>query len=182
MKDFNKKFSYPNHTTNFLFPILRMYGEEFTKMMGRVFVYGVFIDDILVKRPDDDDYLHVVIDLQMTALIANDDNVVFDVVAWMVENGFVSEYYKLDTAPGKLVLIIRIPDKYQGCVDKFLKGDMSLYTQEDIDKYFHKIEPKLDEEYRYVISKSEEYFTSCRRVLTRGAHVNIDLDKEVLNL
>ena len=43
-----------------------MYGEKFCEKLGKIHKNGVFIDNVAAQRPDDTDYLHVVIDIQKT--------------------------------------------------------------------------------------------------------------------
>lgn len=157
-----------NNTYRFVFPILRLYGEEFCEKLGKIYKDGIFIDDVAAQRPDDADYLHVVIDLQRTR--ANFGDIVGEYVGWMWEKGWLGNYYALDSDSGKYVMMIRIPEKYQGCIDKFVQGDVDLFSEQDVNKCFQARN-----------KANVGFFRYCRDVIRIKKRVKIDLDQEMLN-
>ena len=182
MVDHKRILFFNNCTRHYLFPFLRLYGEEFTKRMSMLSVYGVFIDDILVGRNDSADYLHVVVDLRITSAAFGSRDIVDEHALWFKEHGMLKKHYVFEADPCKEVLMIRIPDKYQGCIDKFLTGDLSMFTKQDIEMCYQVPKPHFDDICHYMIHDSEEYLASCRNVFASGKRVDIDLEKEVLNL
>lgn len=162
------EYPFINDTYRFLLPILRMYGEEFLKRFSPIYKIGVFIDDLSNPRNDDNDYLHVVIDLKKTH--ANYGDIVGEHVGWMWSKGLLGNYYALDSSAGKYVMMIRIPEKYQGCIDKFVQGDVDLFSEQDVNKCFQALN-----------KVNEAYFKYCRNVIKLKKRVEIDLDQEILN-
>ena len=157
-----------NNTHRFLFPILRMYGEEFASKIARLYKLGTFIDDIENPRDDNDDYLHIVVDVKITR--KNYGDFLDECVAWMKAKGYLEKCYVLSYDSNKIVLMIRIPEKYQGCIGQFVQGDVDLFSEQDVNKCFQ-ARNKVN----------EDFFRYCRNVIRTKKRVKIDLDQEILN-
>lgn len=157
-----------NNTYRFVFPILRLYGEEYVKRMDDIFKLAVFIDDLTNPRYDKDDYLHVVID--PLRVVKQPTYTLENTIAWMESKGILNKAYKLESDPNKMVLMIRIPEKYQGCVGLFVEGNTALYSKADTESCFcarNKV--------------NEAYFKYCRSIILAKTRIKIDLDEELLN-
>lgn len=157
-----------NKTYRFIFPILRLYGEEYLKRMDDIYKLAVFIDDLTNPRYDKDDYLHVVIDPQRK--IGKKHYTLEDTIAWLTHNGILNKAYTLESDPNKIVLMIRIPDKYQGCIDLFVQGYTNLFSKQDVDRYFQA---------RNKVNAA--YFNDVRSIIRAKTRIKIDLDMELLN-
>lgn len=163
-----------NQTYRFLFPILRLYGEEFNKRIAMMYKQGVFIDDILNFRYDDKDYLHIVINVPMTINNYN-KGLIHETINWLQNKGYISKKYILDVLtknkkPWHIVFMIAIPSKYQGCIDLFLHGESNLFDEKDINECFKALN-----------KVNEKYFAYCKSIIISKKKISININDEVLN-
>lgn len=157
-----------NETYRFIYPILRLYGEDFYNPIRMVFKLGVFIDDIMTER-DEEDYLHVVVSPQ-TTIDRYGKKFYDDAIGRMRADERVEKIYPLATDPSLTVLMIRIPQKYQGCIGELLRGNITCYSKSDIAACF-----------RANCKENEPYFAYCRNMMAVGRHLDVNLSNEVLN-
>jgi len=163
-----------NQTYRFLFPILNLYGEEFKKRIAMLHKQGIFIDDIMNIRYDDNDYLHIVVNVPKTIQRHNKE-FICETINWLREEGYMPKNYILDVIaenkkPQHIVLMILIPEKYQGCIDLFLRGESNLFENQDVNKCFQATN-----------KANEGYFAFCRKTIISSKKININLSDEVLN-
>jgi len=155
-----------NNTFRFIYPILRLQ-EGYFNNMQELYIQGAFIDDLMANRTDDEDYLHVVINKRLTYKY---NKHLMETVTCMEKYDWFAKYYPLASDDHHIVLMIRIPEKYQGCIDEFFRGNVSYFSPSDIDQCFKASD-----------KRSEYYFQYCRNLMEAQRRVKINLDAEVLN-
>ena len=156
-----------NNTYRFIYPILRLHGEGYINNIKELYTQAVFIDDLMANRTDDEDYLHIVVNKRLTLAYGKP---LMETNARMEKYDWFAKYYPLDPDERHIALMIRIPEKYQGCIDEFFHGNVSYFSQSDINECF--IAPD---------KRSEGYFRYCRKIMAERTRVEINVDEEVLN-
>lgn len=164
-----------NNTYRFVYPILRLYGNEYINHIKELYKQGVFIDDMFVARPDDREYLHIVINIPFTLQYKNRENLV-STLEWFTDSKLLQKKYILNVnkktkKPHHIVLMLPIPQRYQGCISLFLEGNTNLFSKKDVEECF--VSPNK----RY-----ESYFKYCRSVIAAKTKIKINIDEEVLNI
>lgn len=163
-----------NETYRFIYPILRLYGEDFYSKIRMMFKQGVFIDDIMNIRYDEKDYLHIVVNVPVTVKRFG-KMFICDAINYLRAGGYMLKDYipsvkQTSKEPQQIVLMILIPQKYQGCINKFLKGEIDLFSKEDVEHCF-----------KANVKENEPYFAYCRNCIATKRKIDINLENEVLN-
>ena len=156
-----------NNTYKFIYPILQLHGEGYIDNMKGLYKQAVYIDDLMANRTDDEDYLHVVINKRRTLKY---NKHLRETITRMEKYDWFAKYYPLDSDDHHIVLMIRIPEKYQGCIDEFFRGNVSYFSQSDINQCFKSSDKRC-----------ESYFQHLRDFMEERTKVKINLDEEVLN-
>ena len=156
-----------NNTYKFIYPILQLHGEGYIDNMKGLYKQAVYIDDLMANRTDNEDYLHIVVNKPLTLAYGKP---LMGTIARMEKYDWFAKYYPLDSDDRHIVLMIRIPEKYQGCIDELFRGNVSYFSPSDINQCF-KAQDK----------KNEPYFRYCRNIMAERTRVKINLDEEVLN-
>lgn len=163
-----------NNTYRFVFPILRLYGKEYERQMENLYKQGVFIDDMFVARPDDRDYLHVVVNIPYS-LKRKEKKQLADTLKWFNDNVahmvYILNVDKHSKKPWHIVMMLAIPQRYQGCVKLFVEGNTNLFSNKDVE-YCFSARNKLN----------EGYFNYCKNIIAEKTKIKINLDEEVLNI
>lgn len=155
-----------NNTFRFIYPILRLQ-EGYFNNMQELYIQGAFIDDLMANRTDDEDYLHVVINKRWTLKYNKHPR---ETITRMEKYDWFAKYYPLDSDDQHIVLMIRIPEMYQGCIDEFFRGNVSYFSPSDIDQCFLAPDKRFG-----------AFFQCSRNLMEARMSVKIDLDAEVLN-
>ena len=129
-----------NNTYRFIYPILRLYGEGYTNNIKELYKQAVYIDDLMANRTDSEDYLHIVINKPLTLAYGKS---LMEPIARMEKYDWFAKYYPLDSDDRHIVLMIRIPEKYQGCIDELFRGNVSYFSPSDINQCFKKKKKKM---------------------------------------
>lgn len=166
--------SFVNDTYRLLFPILRLYGKEYVRHISTLYKQSVFIDDLECFRNKGKDYLYIVINVPLTKEKYG-NNTLADTMNWFRQQSYVEKDYIMNVnskskSPVHIVMMIKLPQKYSKCVDKFLKGNTDMFTKEDIEKCFKDMK-----------SVNNDFFSHCRNILVTKRKIKINLNNEVLN-
>lgn len=156
-----------NNTYKFIYPILQLHGEGYIDNMKGLYKQAVYIDDLMANRTDDEDYLHVVINKRRTLKYNKHPR---ETITRMEKYDWFAKYYPLDSDDQHIVLMIRIPEMYQGCIDEFFRGNVSYFSPSDIDQCFLAPDKRFG-----------AFFQCSRNLMEARMSVKIDLDAEVLN-
>lgn len=164
---------YINDTYRFLFPILKYYGDEYIDCIRQLYKQGVFIHDTEMFINENDN-LFVLINITKS-LELNDRIEIASRISYLSRQDYVKKIYITDIKtenkkPDKVVIVFEIPKTYQGVVSKMLEGDLKLYNNYDIEKYF-KSENSLN----------ITYFKQCRNILQTGNYNKPKIKNEILN-
>lgn len=164
-----------NNTYRFVYPILRLYGDEYINHIKELYKQGVFIDDMFVARPDDREYLHIVINIPFTLQYKDRQNLV-STLEWFAGSDIMQKQYilnvnKVTKKPKHIVLMFPIPQRYQGCIKLFVEGNTNLFSKQDVEQCFVAFD-----------KKNENYFKYCRNIIAAKTMIKINLDEEVLNI
>lgn len=156
-----------NNTYRFIYPILRLYGEGYINNITELYKQAVYIDDLMANRTDNEDYLHIVVNKPLTLAYGKP---LMETIARMEKYDWFAKYYPLGADDRHIALMIRIPEKYQGCIDEFFRGNVSYFSQTDINQCFKTPDKRF-----------EPYFQYLRNLMAERTRVKINLDEEVLN-
>lgn len=163
-----------NETYRFIYPILKLYGNDFYNRIRMMIKQGIFIDDMMNVRYDDKDYLHIVINIPIT-INKYGSKFVNNTINYLRTVPYLSKDYILSIKsttkePQQIVLMVLIPKQYQGCINKFLGGNINLFSKDDIEHCF-----------KANCKDNEPYFAYCRNMIAIKGKVDINLNNELLN-
>lgn len=166
---------YLNDTFKFIFPILRMYGNDYMINMKELCKQGVFIDD-LRHIHDEKDRLYIVINTKMMSK-SKTRHQIAEILDFFKKKDYFFDLYILDVkkddkTPHRIVLVLDIPKQYQGIFYEFVNGKYeSMYCVDDINTYFKENMPQ-----------NKAYFDYIRSILlSNKPQKKPNIENEVLN-
>lgn len=125
-----------NRTRKYLFPIIKAYGTDFTKVIDSMFKVAVGIGDIVVQKCGlkHEKHLFILVNVKQTT------SVVFaTLLNWLKEHHAYEDDYSFDDIQSGIfhMIVIKVPDTYIDSLDKFKNSEFSkMYTHEDIKNLF----------------------------------------------
>lgn len=160
---------YMNRTRAYLLPVIKAYGEEFTKMVSSLNKLAVGIGDIITNESNIHHEKHLFI---LVDILPNKLNFSKSLTYFRNHSSYEDDYVFDSAHDGRLhMLVIQIPNEFVRSLDFFKKSKFSeMYTPEEIEKFFsytgnNPTLKKMYEETKKVLIKDNNYrFTFAKKI------------------
>lgn len=180
---------YENKTWNYLYPCLKVYGNQLRTFLNSFYKLGVGLKDYNIDI-DEGNCIYILLDTKIYSSASQSLQAYRENLSKFLEWVRFQPYYVIDYVfegfdkGEKHMLVLRLPGSYQRSYNHFLKGRYSkMYTPKEIKELFPTItnsnkdlETRMNtktSKLRSILSKSAGYIDTFREILNNEFNTNL---------